>query len=327
MIVSNMNIPFDKERLGKLLAGVKTDVYKTEEVFCRDPYILLCGDYYFLYKNHSEDGNSQRVIACQVSKDLQTWSKPIPVFEPSEDFHGKDHLFWAPECHYYKGYFYIFTSVREKSDNRHTISVYRADNPLGPFVDIAGGCISPRDWDSIDGTLYVDEEGAPWLVFVHEWICMPEHNGSMVAARLSEDFTKLISEPVDLFYAKEPEWADRGVTDGCYMVKASDNRILMLWSNFIKNPNVEHDYCLAVAYSDNGKIDGKWSHCKNVLYRRNMKNSPFDGGHGMVFFTKEGKPSVVFHSPNIKQGDVFEHPVIYELKEEDKGLVLGDKIA
>ena len=160
MIVSNMQIPFDKEKLEQLLEGVKTDVYKTEEVFCRDPFILLCGEYYFLYKNHGEDG--KRVIACQVSKDLKTWSEVIPVFEPSEDFHGEDHLFWAPECHYYNGYFYIFTSVREKENNRHTISVYRADNPLGPFEDIAGGAITPRDWDCIDGTLYVDEEKNPW---------------------------------------------------------------------------------------------------------------------------------------------------------------------
>ena len=324
MIVSNKNIPFDKERMEKLLLGINTDVYKTEEVFCRDPFIMLCGGYYFLYKNHGEDEN--RVIACQVSKDLKTWSKPIPVFEPSEDFHGKDHLFWAPECHYYQGNFYIFTSVREKRNNRHTISVYRADNPLGPFEDIAGGCITPKDWDCIDGTLYVDEDGAPWLVFVHEWICMPEQNGSFVASRLSEDFTKLVSEPMHLFYAKEPEWADRGVTDGCFLVKSQD-KLFMTWSNFIKNPQIEHDYCVAVAYSTNGKLDGEWRHAKEVLYQRGMKNSAFDGGHGMVFFTKEDVPAIVFHSPNIKQGEVFEHPVIYQLREENGELSLGDKIS
>jgi FMN-dependent NADH-azoreductase len=63
----------------------------------------------------------------------------------AENFHGIKDLFWAPECHYYKGNFYIFTSVYSNKTNHRCISVYRADNPMGPFVDIADGCICPKD--------------------------------------------------------------------------------------------------------------------------------------------------------------------------------------
>lgn len=30
--------------------------------------------------------------------------------------------------------------------------------------------ITPRDFMTLDGTLYVDRAGAPWMVYAHEWI-------------------------------------------------------------------------------------------------------------------------------------------------------------
>ena len=131
-----------------------------DRLFCRDPFILLAGDDYFLYRTARERG-----VEALVSRDLENWSDPILVYKTAPDHPGTKHCFWAPEVHYYKGKFYLITSVHHGVIGRHTVSVYRADSPLGPFEDIAGYCITPKEWDCIDGTLYVDENGTPWMFF------------------------------------------------------------------------------------------------------------------------------------------------------------------
>ncbi len=309
MKISNYEIPVKKEN-DPVIKVVPSDTRKTSAKYgCRDPYILLYNGKYYFYQ-----GAGSRGIICSVSDDLESWSEAVTVYTVPENFHGVKDMFWAPECHYYKGNFYIFTSVFSSLYNHRTISVYRANNPLGPFEDIANNCISPTDWDAIDGTLYVDNEGAPWMVFVHEWTSMPDHNGAMVAARLSEDFTHFISEPIQLFLAKDPEWAAGGVTDGPYMYTCDTGELLMLWSNGSKK-----GYVTAVAKSENGLITGPWTHCKELLYERDLRPEfTTDGGHAMIFVDKEGKLRLALHGPNgkTKEGD-YEHLQLFELEEKN----------
>lgn len=294
MKFSNEFIPVAKKNNPKNDADVGRGPKAGEPLYCRDPFILPYNRRYYLYKTIDEFGKNGKGIECLVSEDLQNWSLPVTVFAPPENFHGVDHFFWAPECHYYNGNFYIFTSVlSEKHNNHHVISVYRSDNPLGPFEDIAGGCITPPDWDTIDGTLYIDKQGAPWMVFVHEWTSMPDKNGTMVAAKLSGDFTKLISEPIHLFSARDPEWAVRGVTDGPFLYRTDGGTLYMIWSNMC-----ETGYAVGLAKSDNGEIDGKWSQ-EGLLYGKNLRNDfELDGGHGMIFRKFDGEITLALHSPN-----------------------------
>ncbi len=258
-------------------------------LYCRDPFILPCGGLYYLY--HS---GGKRGILCSVSPDLENWSEPAVVFAPPEDFHGVKDLFWAPECHYWKGNFYVFTSVYSSDTDHRAISAYRAGSPLGPFEDIAGGHLSPRGWDAIDGTLYVDEAGDPWLVFVHEWTCMPDKNGAMAAARLADDFTHLISEPIQLFLARDPKWVTSGVTDGPFLYRADNGKLFMTWSNFGRD-----GYAVTQACSESGSLAGPWTHAETPLYAMGLRPEwTKDGGHAMFFRTFEGQWLLSFHAPN-----------------------------
>lgn len=313
MKVSNMQIPFTPHKeLQEKLNNLTFGNYNHPSIHCRDPFIMLYGDKYYFYSRDT----SVNQILCFVSDDLIHWSDPLVVYTPPKDFHGICDCFWAPECHYYKGNFYIFTSVFSSKNKRRTISVYKADNPLGPFEDIANGAISPLDWYAIDGTLYIDKEGAPWLVFVHEWVCMPDGNGSMVAARLSEDFTHLISEPIHLFFAQEPDWATRGVTDGPYMVRTKDGALRMIWSNFSKL-----GYVVAQAHSDNGEITGKWIH-DGLLYQKDLRPEfKLDGGHGMIFQAKNGDFFLSLHTPNTSlTPNEKESLFLVKVEEDENGL-------
>ena len=288
---SNRNIPVCEKNNPTIVTKPNPNRTTSGKFYCRDPFIMLYGDKYYFYQGADNKG-----IICSVSDDLEVWSDPVTVFAMPENFHGIKDLFWAPECHYYNGYFYIFTSVFSSKYNHRTISVYRADNPLGPFEDIADGCITPKDWDTIDGTLYVDEDNKPWMVFVHEWTSMPDGNGGMCCAQLSEDFTHFVSEPYHLFYAKDPKWSIYGITDGCYMYKDEKGTLFMIWSN-----GTEKGYVVGLAKSETGKVTGPWSHFDELLYQKGDKPSfKEEGGHGMIFETKDGKILMPIHTPNSK---------------------------
>ena len=319
MKISNQNIPVDKrigEKLKNFTLTYNENAKTSRGVACRDPFILLYGDKYYLYQsviNTAIESWDSHNICCRVSEDLEHWSDPVVVFKPPKNFHGIKDKFWAPECHYYKGNFYIFTSCYSNISDRRSISVYRADNPLGPFEDIAGGVITPKDWHAIDGTLYVDDKGQPWMIFVREWIGAPDKIGSFVGAKLSEDFTHFISDPVHMFYANEPSWTNDRVTDGAYIFKMED-KLGMIWSNYTKD-----GYAVGVAYSDSGVVEGPWSHQDTLLYARNLRQDfIYDGGHGMIFPKKEGGFAIVLHNPNEAAPDgATAHIKIFDLIEDN----------
>jgi len=312
MKISNLHIPVKEG----LKMNIPTDVaFKTSEKFStRDPFIMLYDNKYYFYAWAGVKG-----VRCYVSDDLENWSAPVPVYTPPEDFHGiKDH-FWAPECHYFNGYFYIFSSVFSKNSNHRNISVYRADNPLGPFEDIANGCVGKPEWDTIDGTLYVDDNGQPWMVFVHEWTSMPDKIGGMAVAKLAPDLSHFISEPKQIFRATDSPFARNNVTDGPYIYQTDSGRLIMIWSN-----HGEKSYFIAKAYSDNG-IDGDWKQENELLYEQGKRPEfTFEGGHGMIFQTKEEKLMLALHTPNRKFDGNYEHLLLLELEEKDNTLRLKE---
>lgn len=317
MKISNEQIPVLAENKPAIPKDLKIEYTKGDKLPIRDPYIMPYDGKYYLYHSVDEKG-----MACRISDDLENWSEAINVYTPPQDFHGFESWFWAPECHFYKGKFYIFTSVKSKKYNNHrVISAYRADNPLGPFEDICDGALSPTDWDAIDGTLYVDKMGAPWLIFVHEWTSMPDKNGSMVAARLSEDFTKLISEPTHMFYAKDPDWARGGITDGPYPYRTDSGKLLMIWSNFVEN-----GYAVGLVSSLSGEVEGPWKQ-EGLFYAKDLKAEyKMDGGHAMIFKKKDGKYAITFHTPNHRNENEFEHLAVYELLEEGDFIKIGKRL-
>ena len=276
--------------------------------YLRDPCILVEDGVYYAY-------GTGWVCYKNTSGDLGgAWTKigtVASVGDPALD--GGDH--WAPEVHKYNDAYYMFTTYKNKKTGRHGCTILKSDSPEGPFTEITGGQITPADWDAIDGTLYVDPEGQPWMVFVHEWISMPGGIGSFAAAKLSEDFTHFISEPMELFKANEPDWAVMGVTDGCWLYTTKEGDLLMLWSNFDAL-----GYTVAVARSSNGRLDGEWIHEKELLYSKAMTGE-YDGGHAMIFTDVDGRMFLSFHSPNAAEGDRCEKPVFLAIKEEDGSLV------
>lgn len=260
---------------------------RTKEIHIRDPFILAHEGVYYLYSTDSNHG-----FKVYRSDDLQNWSDPVKVpllgneFWESEDF-------WAPEVHCYQGSFYLFATLNSPKRNRGT-QIFRSDSPMGPFSPISAGPITPEEWLCLDGTLYLDPSGVPYMVFCREWLQV--HDGEMYYAQLSEDFTHFVTEPKlmlkahDFDFVEDLTGEEAYITDGPFFHRNAQGDLLMIWSSFGNGRN----YFESVLRSDNGEIDGKWLPLP-LLFEQN-------GGHGMLFRDFSGQLMMPLHQPNSPNG-------------------------
>lgn len=280
---------------------------KTTEIHFRDPYVLVHEGKYYLYGSRGktcweyDDG-----FDVYVSDDLENWNGPYEIFHNDGSF-WCDYNYWAPEVHYWKGNFYLFASFKPAGKSRGT-AIMRSDSPMGPFKPMTDGCITPADWECLDGTFYVSRDGKPYMIFCHEWLQVVD--GEICCMPLKDDLSGPDGDVRVLFKATAADWSRpttmpdgfKGyVTDGPFMWRTQEGRLLMLWAGFSGS-----GYTEGLAISDNDEITGNFSQIPPLFEK--------DGGHGMVFRDNNGTLRMVLHSPNKPP---LERPQFYFIKEEN----------
>lgn len=237
-----------------------------------------------------------------TANNLQQWEGPFPAFRPPPDFWANRH-FWAPEVHFYQGRYYLFASFGAEGTH-HGTQIMVADHPGGPYQIHSQGTVTPREWECLDGSLYVETDGQPWMAFVHEWSQV--RDGEICITRLSADLTRAEGEPMVLFHASDAPFVnalprpDHYVTDGPFVYRAANGALLMLWSSFR-----QRTYVQLVARSLSGHIAGPWQQDEELLYDDN-------GGHGMLFHTFDGQLMLALHHPNKRP---LERPLFLPVRE------------
>jgi hypothetical protein len=289
---------------------------KTTDIHIRDPFVLpiLAEHQYYLYGTTGAEAwtNAASGFDYYTSPDLQNWDGPFPAFRPPTNFWA-DRNFWAPEVQVYHGRYILFASFKAEGVCRGT-QILAADSPKGPFLPISAEPATPRDWECLDGTLFVDAYDQPWIVFCHEWVQVGD--GEICALRLSADLSSPIGQPQLLFRASEAPWAKelisknrKGyVTDGPFLHRSASGDLLMLWSSFGTG-----GYTVGVAHSASGDIVGGWQQQAEPLYAG-------DGGHCMVFRAFDGQLWLTFHRPNESPD---ERPQFVRLRENGTSLQIS----
>ena len=279
----------------------------TGSINIRDPFVLVHGGTYYLYGTRGPTcwGKADG-FDVYTGKDLAAWEGPIPCFHNDGTFWA-DRNYWAPEVHPWQGAFYMFASFKSESRCRGT-AILRASSPLGPFVPWSDGPVTPAAWECLDGTFYVSPAGVPYIVFCHEWVQAVD--GEVWAMPMTADLKAPAGSPFLLFRASEAPWCrpvhhSSGVTgyvtDGPFLWRMEDGRLLCLWSSFS-----EQGYAQGVAVSGNGDIDGGFTQAEPLFLA--------DGGHGMIFRTLTGGLCLTLHSPNTS---LQERPVFRPLTVRD----------
>ena len=280
----------------------------------RDPFVLLDNGIYYLY---GTGGICYKNATGHLS---DTWKNLGLVVKKPDTAIGD--YFWAPEVYRYNNAYYMFTSYRSSVTGGHGCVVLKSASPEGPFIQVSDGTITPPDLWCIDGSLYIDKTGQPWMVYSEEYIHSSDGIGSMFAAKLSEDLTHFVSDPIWLFKGDSPWWSSGKITEGPFMYRCQNGELLMLVAGFEK-VNEEYRYCVGISRSDNGEIDGNWSHDDKLLYSKDLSGK-YDGGHGMVFKSLTGQLYLSIHSPNYVEG-INCKPLFIPIREENSTLIWDTK--
>jgi hypothetical protein len=303
-----------------------------KEIQIRDPFVLpdtQTGAYYLFGSTDKNIWSGPGTgFDFFYSRDLQDWEGPIPAFRPKPDFWATTQ-FWAPEVHLFNEGYFMFATFKADQRCRGT-QILASDRPGGPYEPWTDGPVTPANWECLDGTLYVDDEGCPWIVFCHEWV--QARNGAIHAMRLSPDLKRAADSPILLFHATDAPWvkclnqsnqqenvaSERPgfrspvyVTDGPFLHKTEGGALLMLWSSFGAK-----GYAMGTARSITGAVEGPWTHEPEPLFAE-------DGGHGMLFRAFDGRLLLALHQPNDTPN---ERAIFCDLTEQGDSIVIRKKI-
>ena len=281
---------------GSDVPGGEVGVRRLDEIQIRDPFVVLHGGVYHLFGSTDPDiwkgdGVGFDVYRGTVPGSIEgPWQGPFTAFRPPAGFWATKN-FWAPEAHRYDGAWYLFATFKPTSGRRGTAVLRSTGGILGPYEPWSHGPVTPPEWECLDGTLWIDDDGAPWMVFCHEW--QQVGDGTVEAMPLTADLRAAAGAPTTLFTASSATWTAplRGrapgsyVTDGPYLYRDSAGVLTCLWSSFGPDGN----YLIGEAKSAGGLL-GPWRQADEPLFSA-------DGGHGMVF-DHDGVRYLAVHSPN-----------------------------
>jgi hypothetical protein len=196
-----------------------------------------------------------------------------------------------------------------------------SDKPDGPYVPMEDPTYLPPDKPTLDGTLWVANDGTPYMVFCHEWL--QNWNGTMEKIELKPDLSGSIGEGEILFRASDSPWSreydedgkeiPNKVTDGPWLFRTQTGELGMLWTSWVHNV-----YAQGVAYSESGTIDGPWIQEEELI-------TPPNFGHGMMFRDFDGRLLMSAHSHSEDEnGRYIRIPHLFEVDDSGDKIKVGE---
>lgn len=244
-----------------------------------DPYIMFHeGKYYAYGTGGTQEGEG---FACFSSDDLQHWKRE------SQALYAKDSYgtwgFWAPEVYYVesKKKFYLFYSAAEH------ICVATADRPQGPFRQE----VKQPIWDekSIDTSLFIDDDGTPYLYFVRFT------GGNVIwVAQMNDDLTSIKQETLKECIRVGSPWElsqdkPAKVAEGPSLLKKDGVYYMVYSANHFESKNY------GVGYATSASPMGPWKkYDGNPILQRT--DGLYGTGHGAPFCCKDGSWKYIFHA-------------------------------
>jgi arabinoxylan arabinofuranohydrolase len=201
------------------LAIAQNPIIQTK--FTADPAPMVYHDTVFLYTSHDEDdappGQGKFLMRnwlCYTSTDMVNWTDRGEVaslknFKWADKaitgWGGFDNGAWAPQVIERNGKFYMYCPVQGRG-----IGVLVANNPYGPFKDPIGSPLISSKFDSIDPTVFIDDDGQAYLYWGNPNLWYAKLNKDMVSisGEITKDrsIAKRAGQP-DPFRYQEGPWA------------------------------------------------------------------------------------------------------------------------
>lgn len=219
--------------------------------FTADPAFTVVGDTVYAYVG--EDCTSvggwfnMPHWLCYSSKDMIHWTAHGPVLSAADFPYAQPGGAWAAQVVEAGGRFYYYVTLDRKDNREHAIDVAVSDSPVGPFIParkdgtplITDGMTpdSHRPNADIDPTVFIDDDGTPWMAW---------GNGDCYMAKLKKNMIELDGE-----IRKVPM---RNYSEGPWLFKRDKLYYLIYASDA---PGVQEEQ---MAYSTAESMDGPWTY-------------------------------------------------------------------
>lgn len=163
----------------------KADNPIVQHIFAPDPAPMVYDDTVYLYTTHDEDETVNGFYTmlnwhCFSSKDMVNWTAHGQMWG-LDDLSWANDRAWAAQCVEKDGKFYMYVPVKA-TNSGICIGVGVSDSPTGPFVDAIGGpLVDEGDWNDIDPTVYIDDDGQAYLYFGNPQLRYVKLNDDMIS--------------------------------------------------------------------------------------------------------------------------------------------------
>ena len=257
-----------------------------------DPFILYANGAYYMYATSTGTG-----FKCWKSKLLDRWTELGVVYQKTDATFG-DQKFWAPECHEYKGKYYLVFSAQNARTQIHSIGIAVADKPEGPFTDLLGGkALFAPSYSVIDASLFFDDDGKCYLYYSKDnstnYIGDKRVSQSCVI-ELTNDLKQTVGDPILLTTPTEAWELKSGNViwnEGPCVFKRNGVYYLMFSANYYAAAS----YC--VGYATATSPTGPFTKPKNNPILQGDGKLTSGTGHNNFFFSPDGTEMfTVYHS-------------------------------
>lgn len=269
-----------------------------------DPAPMVDGNRMYVYTGHDEDHASffwmdeWRVYS---SSDMVNWTDHGSPLSQSS-FSWADGRAWAGQTIKRDGKYYWYVCLHSKLSNAMAIGVAVGDSPTGPFRDAIGKPLADGNWDYIDPTVMIDDDGQAYLCWGNPHIYFCKLNKDMVSIDGSIEkipqSTESFGGPSFRERQKNVKYKD-SYTEGPWLMKRNKKYYLLYAAGGVP----EH-----IAYSMAKKPQGPWTYMGEIMPLSNTKS--FTNHCGVADFN--GHSYFFYHTGKLPEGGGFNRSVAVE---------------
>lgn len=266
-----------------------------QTIFSTDPAPMVYDDTLYVYTGRDKPNSDFYYMPdwhCYSTTDMQNWTDHGMILSWDSFTWGKEDSAWASQCIERNGKFYYYVTLENKSGGGRGIGVAVADSPTGPFKDAIGKPLCGPNWDYIDPTVFIDDDGQAWLMF---------GNPTCYYVKLNEDLISLNGQ-INHFEMNSDSFGPGGgkassYGEGPWFYKRNDLYYLV-YAAFYNGEGSE-----SIGYSTAPSPTGPWSYGGQVMKTHNC----FTNHPGIIDY--KGNSYFFYHDASLKNGGSFDRSV------------------
>ncbi len=270
-----------------------------QTIFSTDPAPLVVGDTLYVYTGSDKPNSDFYYMPdwhCYSTTDMQNWTDHGTILAWDDMSWGEEDSAWAAQCIERNGTYYFYYTLTHRNGGGRCVGVATSDSPTGPFKDALGKPLCGPNWDYIDPTVWIDDDGQAWLMF---------GNPSCYYVKLNDDMISLDGEVRKFDMNSQtfgPGSGDRASSygEGPWLYERNDMYYL-LYAAFGPGESSE-----SIRYSTAPSPTGPWTYRGVIMETHNC----FTNHPGVIDY--QGKSYFFYHKVGLEGGGTFNRSVCVE---------------